>query len=282
MPVEIVALVNDTTGTLIASAYRDPEVKIGSIISTGCNSAYMEEYGAIEKIADTPLPRDALIAINTECGAFDNAKHILPRTTYDENLDKTTTHPGCQVYEKMVAGLYLGELLRFVLIELHRKGAFLEGRDISALDEPNVIDTSFLTAAENNMPRSLEEIRVRFKEKFDLDLDDCDQKVCRHLIGLIGTRAARLYACSIAAICKRRKIERCHVGVDGAMFNQYSHFKLRVQQALREILDWPEESEDLVVLHGAEDGSGVGAALIAALALKRPGSGTLKLTTDEG
>lgn len=276
------ALVNDTTGTLIASAYRDPEVKIGSIISTGCNSAYMEEYGAIRKIEDTQLPKDALIAINTECGAFDNAKHILPRTTYDENLDKMTTHPGCQVYEKMVAGLYLGELLRLLLIELHRQGAFLDGRDISVLHKQHILDTSILAACENNMSRSLEEIRVCFKQKFDLDLDDSDQKVCRHIIGLVGTRAARLYACSIAAICKKRKIERCHVGVDGAMFNQYSFFPVRVQQALREILDWPQGSEDFIVLQGAEDGSGVGAALIAALALKRPGSGTLKTRTDEG
>ncbi|KAH2710696.1 hypothetical protein KXW03_007324, partial [Aspergillus fumigatus] len=43
IPVRVVALVNDTVGTLFAAAYRDQEVKIGSIASTGCNAAYMEE-----------------------------------------------------------------------------------------------------------------------------------------------------------------------------------------------------------------------------------------------
>lgn len=241
----------------------------------------MEEYGAISKIADCPLPSDALIAINTECGAFDSSQHILPRTTYDEDLDKLTPHPGCQIYEKMVAGLYLGEILRLVLVQLHKQNAFLIDQDISVLHEPNIMDTSFLETAETDIPGSLDLIRKLFLERLGLELNECDQKVCRHLVGLVGTRSARLYACSIAAISRRAKIKECHVGVDGAVFNKYSRFQNRVQQALREILDWPDDSEDLITLHGAEDGSGVGAALIAALSLKRPGGGTLKSLHDE-
>lgn len=270
------ALVNDTTGTLIASAYHDPEVKIGSIISTGCNAAYMEEYGVIPKIEESSLPNDALIAINTEYGAFDNKRHVLPRTTYDETLDKSSPHPGCQIYEKMVAGLYLGELLRLIFLELHFQGALFANLDISNLKQPNVIDTSFLTIAEADVSHSLEMLRSLCIEKLALEPHLCDLKVCRYLVELIGTRAARLYACGIATICKKRGFERCHVGVDGAVFNHYPAFSKRASQALREILDWPSGSEDLVTFHEAEDGSGIGAALIAALAVKRGGSGRLK------
>ena len=68
--------------------------------------------------------------------------------------------------------------------------------------------------------------------------------------------------------------QSCHVGADGSVFNKYPHFKERGAQALREILDWPEKAagskeEDPVEILAAEDGSGVGAALIAALTLKR-------------
>ena len=67
--------------------------------------------------------------------------------------------------------------------------------------------------------------------------------------------------------------EACHVGADGSVFTKYPHFKARGAQALREILDWPEKTdakaEDPVEVLAAEDGSGVGAALIAALTLKR-------------
>lgn len=58
---------------------------------------------------------------------------------------------------------------------------------------------------------------------------------------------------------------------------QYPHFKARGAQALKEILDWEGgrdgkalgKGHDPIEILPAEDGSGVGAALIAALTLKR-------------
>lgn len=101
----------------------------------------------------------------------------------------------------------------------------------------------------------------------------------RRLAELIGTRAARLSACGVAAICKKKGYKTCHVGADGSVFNKYPHFKARGAQALREILDWPDKTdakeEDPVEILAAEDGSGVGAALIAALTLKRFKAGNI-------
>jgi hexokinase len=54
------------------------------------------------------------------------------------------------------------------------------------------------------------------------------------------------------------------------VFNKYPQFKARGAQALREIFDWPDSvRKSPVEIQAAEDGSGVGAALIAALTLKR-------------
>lgn len=39
VPVDLVALINDTTGTLIASAYVEPKTRAGIIFGTGCNAA---------------------------------------------------------------------------------------------------------------------------------------------------------------------------------------------------------------------------------------------------
>lgn len=92
---------------------------------------------------------------------------------------------------------------------------------------------------------------------------------------LIGTRAARLSSCGVAAICTKKGYESCHVGADGSVFNKYPHFKARGAQALREILDWPKGKKDPIDIRPAEDGSGVGAALIAALTIKRIKEGNL-------
>jgi hexokinase len=47
----LTALINDTTGTLIASHYVDPNTKIACIFGTGCNAAYMEHVNNIPKIS---------------------------------------------------------------------------------------------------------------------------------------------------------------------------------------------------------------------------------------
>ncbi|CAG7918026.1 unnamed protein product [Penicillium olsonii] len=267
VPVKVVALLNDTVGTLVASHYRDPQVKLGSIFSTGCNAAYMENCRNIPKLRDAGLPEDATVIINTEYGAFDNERKVLPLTPFDHQIDKQSSRPGTQIYEKMVAGLYIGEMLRLMILTLHGKGVLFQGQDVTRLRVENSLEASFLSIAEMDISEGLQDMREEFEEKFGLQTTLDELKTCRYLIGLIATRAARLYACGIAAICKKTEMRQCHVGVDGAVFNKYSMFKGRVAQGLREIFDWQPGEMDLIALNAAEDGSGVGAALVASLCI---------------
>lgn len=112
-----------------------------------------------------------------------------------------------------------------------------------------------------------------FQNTLSLTTTKPELELCRRLAELIGTRSARLSACGVAAIAKKKDYKTAHVGADGSVFNKYPHFKARGAQALKEILDWPEKKgrkqEDPIEILPSEDGSGVGAALIAALTLKR-------------
>ena len=271
LPVKLSALINDTTGTLIASAYTDRHMKIGCIFGTGCNAAYMEDCGSVPKIAHYNLPPDMPIAINCEYGAFDNEHAVLPRTQYDIVVDDDSPRPGQQAFEKMISGLYLGEIYRLVLVDLHdnKNVNFFGGQDISQLRQAYTLDASFLAEIEQDPFENLQETGELFKEELGITATRPDLELCRRLAELIGTRAARLSACGPAAICKKKNISSCHVGADGSVFNKYPHFKARGAVALREILDWKEGTKDMVSILGAEDGSGVGAALIAALTIRR-------------
>lgn len=60
------ALINDTTGTLIASHYVNPKTKIACIFGTGCNAAYMEHVKDIPKIKNLGIDERAEMAINCE------------------------------------------------------------------------------------------------------------------------------------------------------------------------------------------------------------------------
>jgi len=128
----------------MASAYADREVKIGCIFGTGCNAAYMDVCGNIPKIAHHNIDPSLPMAINCEWGAFDNQHLVLPITEYDVAIDEASPRPGQQTFEKMVAGLYLGEIFRLALLHLHSQGIFA-GQDVSALRKPYALDSSFLS-----------------------------------------------------------------------------------------------------------------------------------------
>jgi hexokinase len=223
------------------------------------------------------LPPDMPVAINCEYGAFDNDHVVLPLTKYDHIIDRDSPRPGQQAFEKMTAGLYLGEIFRLALIDLldSRPGLIFQGQDTSKLRKPYLLDASFLAAIEEDPYENLQETQELFERELNIKPTLAELEMVRRLAELIGTRAARLSACGVAAICKKKNIESCHVGADGSVFTKYPHFKARGAQALREILDWAPNEKDKVTIMAAEDGSGVGAALIAALTLKRVKAGNL-------
>jgi hexokinase len=68
--IELEAIINDTTGTLIASQYVRPQTKIGVILGTGCNAAYMEDISCIGKLKDAGLNPSEQMAINCEWVRF--------------------------------------------------------------------------------------------------------------------------------------------------------------------------------------------------------------------
>lgn len=277
-------MINDTTGTLIASSYTDEAVRIGCIFGTGVNAAYMENAGSIPKIAHYNLPPDTPVAINCEYGAFDSQHVILPRTKYDITIDDNSPRPNQQAFEKMSAGLYLGEIFRLVLLDLagDDRNLIFHNQDLTKLREAYALDASVLSVIEEDPYENLSDTQAVLFERLGLRASRQEAELARRLAEIIGTRAARLSACGIAAICLKKNIPACHVGADGSVFYKYPHFKERVGQALREVLDWPDDGQpDRVVVLPAEDGSGVGAALIASLTLERAKTGFLAGIRDK-
>ncbi|KAK5075584.1 hypothetical protein LTS08_001349 [Lithohypha guttulata] len=281
LSIEIVAVINDTTGAMIASAYNDPDTIVGAIFGTGCNAAYMDKISNIPKLKGKEqiqnLSPDTPMAINCEYGAFDNARKVLPITRYDENIDADSPRPGEQAFEKLSAGLYLGEIFRLIILDMHDRNLFLKDQDITKLKEPYSIDTAFLSSLEDDSTDSLTQSSETFKSDFNLTFTEPELNFSRLLAHLIAIRGARLCACGVAAISRMTKTTTGHVAADGSVANKHPRFKKRWGQALGEILDWSgedinkavDETGAPIVITSAEDGSGVGAAVIAAMTLER-------------
>ncbi|QLG74631.1 hypothetical protein HG535_0G05140 [Zygotorulaspora mrakii] len=285
LPIEVVALINDTTGTLVASLYTDSETKMGVIFGTGVNGAYYDVCSGIEKLEGklpSDITSDSLMAINCEYGSFDNEHLVLPRTKYDVMVDEQSPRPGQQAFEKMSSGYYLGELVRLVLLDLHDQGFMFANQDLTKLKTPYIMDTSFPSRIEDDPFENLEDTDDIFNKELGVQTTIHERKLIRRLCELIGTRSARLSVCGIAAICQKRNYETAHIAADGSVFNRYPGFKERAAEGLRDIYNWkvtnPKDYPIKIV--PSEDGSGAGAAIIAALTQKRLAAGKSVGTLD--
>ncbi|PFH48937.1 hypothetical protein AMATHDRAFT_64312 [Amanita thiersii Skay4041] len=273
VPVVLTALINDTTGTLIASHYVNPKTKIAVIFGTGCNAAYMEHVKDIEKIKDLGIDPSADIAINCEWGAFDSFEHEhLPRSKYDITIDQSSNKPGEQAFEKLISGRYLGEVLRLIICELIDEGVLFLGQNTYKLEVPYSFDTAFLSLMESDPTDELLMIIGIFTHFFAVETTLAERQFFRALAKLIGRRAARLSACGIAAIVSKMGYleEGCAVGADGSLYNKYPGFADRLHEGLVDIFG---DKGRNIVSHHAEDGSGVGSAIIAAMTKIRKEAG---------
>merc|ERR1712007_184885 len=170
------------------------------------------------KLPDDIVENNEPMAINCEYGAFDNEWKVLPRTKYDIQIDNESPRPGEQFYEKMIAGYYLGEVLRLILLDYYSKNLIFKDQDIKPLQVPFAMDTSYPSRIEEAKDKSF--IDELFLESFNIKITSIERNLIHDLCILIGTRAARLSVCGIAAICKKRNYTSGHCASDGLVFNR--------------------------------------------------------------
>lgn len=92
------AVLNDTTGTLMACAWKNPACRIGLILGTGINACYVERLDNVQ-LWDEDHDDPKQVVINTELGAFgDNGTLEFIRTEYDRTIDQHSLNPGRQLY----------------------------------------------------------------------------------------------------------------------------------------------------------------------------------------
>lgn len=97
------------------------------------------------------IPSITSICVSSvSCYTIDSAEqsHSLARTKFDIIIDETSNKPGEQSFEKMIAGLYLGEVFRLVLTELIDSGDLFLGQNSYKLEKAYAVDTAFLSLIE--------------------------------------------------------------------------------------------------------------------------------------
>ncbi|XP_028298855.1 putative hexokinase HKDC1 [Gouania willdenowi] len=288
---DIVSIVNDTVGTMMSCAYEDPECEVALIAGTGSNVCYMEELRNIKKVKQSTHKTEDVntdggeekgtekttnhtadisrMCVNTEWGGLgDDGSLDDIITSYDTAVDQNSINPGKQRFEKLTSGMYLGETVRHVLLDLTREGLLFRGNVTETLKTPDIFETKYLSQIESDR---LALLQVRsILQKLGLDSTCDDGIIVKEVCGAISQRAARLCGAGMAAVVDKirenRGLDRLTVtaGVDGALYKLHPHFSQVLKETTRVLA--PQCN---VTFLPSEEGSGKGAALITAVAKKR-------------
>ena len=256
--VRVVSLNNDTTGTQVARAYFDPACDAGCILGTGTNICYREQASLIR--GPRPEYGGERMIVNMESGNFNRE---LPRCRYDAALDARSENPGAQWEEKMVSGKYLGELVRLAVADWAGRGLLFGGRPPELFAGCGLWTSeavgALLAAPPAEAPALLAGLGAG-------PTGPVTAAAVREIGRLFVERAARIAAAALAAAVTRIDpgLERSHTAaVDGSLFEKMPGFRKAMGEAFAELYAGRAERINPALTH---DGSGLGAAIIAASA----------------
>ncbi|CAL8249976.1 unnamed protein product [Boreogadus saida] len=261
---DVVAMVNDTVATMISCYYEDRSCEVGMIVGTGCNACYMEEMRTVELVEG----EEGRMCVNTEWGAFgDNGELEDFRLEYDRVVDQFSLNPGQQLYEKLISGKYMGELVRLVLIKLVNQDLLFNGDASDLLKTRGGFETRYVSQVESDSGDRKQIYNILSTLGLLPSELDCDivHLVCES----VSTRSAHMCAAGLAAVInvmrERRSQEalKITVGVDGSVYKLHPCFQNRCHEVVRELTPHCD-----ITFIESEEGSGRGAALISAAACK--------------
>jgi hexokinase len=222
-----VVVLNDTVATLLAgkaSGEKPYGAYIGFILGTGVNIAYLEKNRNILKMAHADPT--GFQAVNVESGAFSKA----PRGDIDIALDRESGAPGGNLFEKMISGRYLPDIVLAAL----KRGA-----------EENVLDTPL-----GSWVDSLERLDHNRLDDFisnggagiptAADASDTDRDAIRNIVETVIERAAKLAAVNItAAVVKAvhdTGDQTVCINIDGSTYYRTPGLRVNTEAYLRDML----------------------------------------------
>jgi hexokinase len=250
----------------MAYAYKHPQTTMGVIMGTGFNAAYYENMFNVNKWTGE---KNQEMVINMECGAFDCERQVLPLNIYDNKMDRESINVGQQLYEKSVAGMYLGEITRNALIDLIDHQFLFNGLSSTELNKNWSFETAYMSSIELDETPDLSETSHILESVLSIPSTSLtDRQIVKKVCVAVGRRAARLASCGLVGTMKKTgKVgQECIIAIDGSLFEFYPNFEKNMGQAMAEVIG--EQARSKVKFDLARDGSGLGAAIIAMVSAK--------------
>ena len=207
--------INDTVAAIVRGKTSVPPRYgsdfAGMVLGTGVNTAMFLPVERIEKLG---MEADGTrMIVNMESGFFSD----IPQSDFDKAVDAATEKPGTSLFEKAVAGKYLGENCRLALKAAAQEGLFENEETTKRLKALRKVDAALINKfADNPDFRDLKAMK---------DATDADLELAQHIIIGIFRRAGLIAVCCVAALSrlsgfgKKDRYKPVITCVDGSVYN---------------------------------------------------------------
>ncbi|XP_006901239.1 PREDICTED: hexokinase-2-like [Elephantulus edwardii] len=208
------------------------------------------------------------MCINMEWGAFGDSGCLNDfRTEFYVAVYTLSLNPDKQRYEKMISGMYLGEVVHNILIDFTKRGLLFSGRISERLKTRGILEIKFLSPIKSDCLALLQVHAIL--QHLGLE-STCDDSIIIKKVGtVVARRVAQLCGVGMAAVVDKIRENRgldtpkVTVGVDGTLYKLHPHFAKVMHETVKELAPRCHVS-----LLQSEVGSGKGAALITAVACR--------------
>lgn len=260
--VTVVAILNDTTGTLVQGSTLDHNTAIGLILGTGSNACYLERADRVEHW-ETKRHGEREVIIDIEWGAFgDNGVLDFIKTDFDRENDANSLIVNSFTFEKYIAGKYLGEVVRVILAKLTKEKLLFVGESTSdSLLTPGNLTTDLVSHIEQDSVDGGDSNTREVLGKFGIIPDEDDIRIVQYVCEVASNRAALLVSICLASLLDRIDKEQVTIAVDGSLYKHHP----RLEGWMKQYISLLSPGRNFKLIH-AEDGSGKGAALVSAIA----------------
>ncbi|XP_058769537.1 probable hexokinase-like 2 protein [Vicia villosa] len=265
LKMQVFALVDDAVGGLAGGRYYNRDNVAAITLGMSTKAAFAKPAQESEH-AQSPNSNELIVSM--EWGNF-RSSH-LPLTPFDTSLDAESSNPGNGIFEKLISGMYLGEIARRVLLEIAQEAALFGSKVPPKLMTPYLLRSPDMAAMHQDTSEDREVVAEKLNEVFGITRSTkMAREVVAEVCDIVSERGARLAGAGILSIIKKLgRIEnrKSVVTVEGGLYEHYRIFRNYLHSSVWEMLG--DDFSDNVVVEHSHGGSGTGALFLAAAATR--------------
>ncbi|KAL9031320.1 MAG: hypothetical protein Q9196_000644 [Gyalolechia fulgens] len=279
--VRLDAIVNDSSAAVLSRAYMDPSTRLAVILGTGLNAAIHLPISSLHRskfgVREFPTAEHTThVLVNTELSMF--GKGAFPTTRWDDHLNAHHILPDYQPMEYLLAGGYLGEIVRLILVEATESAGLFGGVLPPGLSGPFSLETRILAAIEADHYPSLSPSCKLLRDTYSLATPPtpAEMHFIRQVTLAVSRRSqgyftAAIYALSslfheIDAMDSANGLDHISIGCDGSVINKYPGYMQQCQVLLDQMTRMGDPGRKRVVLESAGESAVLGAGVAVAMA----------------